>query len=62
MTLLPVEDEKRIANFVAKDVRENAFAVDIAETGEEMPLNADNQLLRRFFSNLIDNALKYAES
>ncbi len=34
MRVLLVEDEKRIANFVAKGLRENAFAVDVAETGE----------------------------
>lgn len=29
---------------------------------EEMPVNADQHLLKRLFSNLIDNALKYSKS
>ncbi len=32
------------------------------ETPEEMKLSGDSQLLRRLFSNLIDNALKHAKS
>jgi len=35
MRILLVEDEPRIAGVVAKGLRENAFAVDIAETGED---------------------------
>jgi len=35
MRVLLVEDDSRIANFVAKGLRENAYAVDIAEDGEE---------------------------
>jgi two-component system copper resistance phosphate regulon response regulator CusR len=35
MRILLVEDEKRIANFVAKGLRENAFAGDVVETGED---------------------------
>ncbi len=34
MRILLVEDEPRIANFVVKGLRDNAFAVDTAETGE----------------------------
>lgn len=41
MRVLLVEDEKRIANFVAKGLRENAFAVDVAETGEDALYQAD---------------------
>jgi two-component system copper resistance phosphate regulon response regulator CusR len=35
MRLLLVEDDARIARFVAKGLREQAYAVDIAGTGEE---------------------------
>ncbi|MEZ5425768.1 MAG: response regulator transcription factor [Pyrinomonadaceae bacterium] len=35
MRILVVEDEPRIAGFLSKGLRENAFAVDVAETGEE---------------------------
>ncbi len=35
MRILLVEDELRIANFVAKGLRENAFAVDVAATGAD---------------------------
>lgn len=41
MRVLLVEDEKRIANFVAKGLRENAFAVDVAETGEDAYYKAE---------------------
>jgi len=41
MRVLLVEDEKRIANFVAKGLRENAFAVDVAETGEDALYQAE---------------------
>lgn len=34
MRVLLVEDEPRVANFISKGLRENAFAVDIAATGE----------------------------
>ncbi len=34
MRILLVEDEPRIANFVVKGLRDNAFAVDTVETGE----------------------------
>lgn len=36
-----VEDEKRIANFVAKGLRENSYAVDAAETGDDALYLAD---------------------
>jgi two-component system copper resistance phosphate regulon response regulator CusR len=35
MRLLLVEDEPRVARFIAKGLREQGFAVDIAEDGEE---------------------------
>lgn len=35
MRLLLVEDDARIARFVAKGLREQAYAVDVAETGED---------------------------
>ena len=35
MRVLLVEDDSRIANFVAKGLRENSYAVDIAIDGEE---------------------------
>ena len=41
MRVLLVEDEERIANVVAKGLRENAFAVDIAETGEDALYQAE---------------------
>ena len=34
MRLLLVEDDPRIARFVAKGLREQAYAVDVANTGE----------------------------
>ena len=41
MRILLVEDEPRIANFVVKGLRENAFAVDVAETGEDALYQAE---------------------
>jgi two-component system copper resistance phosphate regulon response regulator CusR len=35
MRVLLVEDDKRIASFVAKGLRENAYAVDVSQNGEE---------------------------
>ena len=38
-------------------------ALDISfESTEEMPMQADEQLLKRLFTNLIDNAVKYAKT
>src|ERR1051325_5903139 len=34
MRILVVEDEPRMANVVAKGLRENSYAVDVAEDGE----------------------------
>ncbi len=34
MRVLVVEDERRVASFTARALRENAYAVDVAETGE----------------------------
>src|SRR5215467_9539895 len=34
MRILVVEDERRVANFVCRALRENAYAVDLAESGE----------------------------
>ncbi len=33
--LLLVEDERRVASFIARALRENSYAVDVAETGEK---------------------------
>jgi DNA-binding response OmpR family regulator len=35
MRILVVEDERKVASFVARALRENAYAVDVAETGEK---------------------------
>src|SRR5260370_1400473 len=35
MRILVVEDDSRIANFVAKGLREQAYAVDVAADGED---------------------------
>ena len=35
MRILLVEDERKVANFVARTLRENAYAVDVADTGEK---------------------------
>jgi DNA-binding response OmpR family regulator len=35
MRLLVVEDERRLANFISRALRENAYAVDVAENGEK---------------------------
>lgn len=35
MRVLLVEDDKRMANFIAKGLRENTYAVDLAENGED---------------------------
>lgn len=41
MRILLVEDEPGIANFIGRGLRENAFAVDVAETGEDALYQAD---------------------
>ncbi|HEV1995008.1 MAG TPA: response regulator transcription factor [Candidatus Acidoferrum sp.] len=35
MRILLVEDERRVASFIARALRENSYAVDVAETGEK---------------------------
>jgi DNA-binding response OmpR family regulator len=35
MRILLVEDERKVASFVARALRENSYAVDVAETGEK---------------------------
>ena len=35
MRILLVEDERKVASFVARALRENAYAVDVAESGEK---------------------------
>src|SRR5213594_5224737 len=35
MRLLLVEDERKVASFIARALRENSYAVDIAESGEK---------------------------
>jgi DNA-binding response OmpR family regulator len=43
MRILLVEDERKVASFVARALRENAYAVDVAATGEEgFPLATEN--------------------
>jgi DNA-binding response OmpR family regulator len=43
MRILLVEDERKVASFVARALRENAYAVDVAATGEEgFPLAVEN--------------------
>lgn len=34
MRILVVEDERKVASFIARALRENSYAVDVAETGE----------------------------
>jgi DNA-binding response OmpR family regulator len=34
MRILVVEDERRVANFICRALRENSYAVDVAENGE----------------------------
>ncbi len=41
MRLLLVEDDSRIARFVAKGLREQAYAVDVSSTGEDALYQAD---------------------
>jgi DNA-binding response OmpR family regulator len=35
MRILLVEDERKVASFIARALRENCYAVDVAETGEK---------------------------
>src|SRR5437868_11218786 len=35
MKILVVEDERRVANFICRALRENSYAVDLADTGEK---------------------------
>ena len=35
MRILLVEDKRKVANFIARALRENSYAVDVAETGEK---------------------------
>ncbi len=43
MRLLLVEDERKVASFIARALRENAYAVDVAETGGKgLALASDN--------------------
>ena len=42
MRILLVEDERKVASFIARALRENSYAVDIAESGEKaLELNTD---------------------
>jgi DNA-binding response OmpR family regulator len=34
MRILVVEDERRVASFISRALRENAYAVDVVNTGE----------------------------
>ena len=35
MRILLVEDERKVASFIARTLRENTYAVDVADTGEK---------------------------
>ena len=35
MRILLIEDERKVASFIARALRENSYAVDVAETGEK---------------------------
>src|ERR1700687_5561796 len=35
MRILLAEDERKVASFIARTLRENSYAVDIADTGEK---------------------------
>src|ERR1700674_4175238 len=35
MRILLVEDERKVASFIARALRENSYAVDVAESGEK---------------------------
>src|SRR6202795_2257792 len=42
MRILLVEDERKVASFIARALKENTYAVDVAETGEKaLQLGAD---------------------
>ncbi|HKV81608.1 MAG TPA: response regulator transcription factor [Candidatus Sulfotelmatobacter sp.] len=42
MRILLVEDERKVASFIARALRENTYAVDVAETGQKaLDLGAD---------------------
>ena len=42
MRILLVEDERKVASFIARALKENTYAVDVAETGEKaLELGAD---------------------
>ncbi len=43
MRVLVVEDERKVAGFLARALRENAYAVDVVDTGEKgLELALDN--------------------
>ena len=42
MRVLLVEDERKVASYVARSLRENAYNVDVAENGEKAQ-NDDGQ-------------------
>jgi len=42
MRILLVEDERKVASFIARALRENTYAVDVAESGQKaLELGAD---------------------
>src|SRR2546421_11318007 len=42
MRILLVEDERKVASFIARALKENTYAVDVAETGQQaLELGAD---------------------
>ncbi len=48
MRILLVEDERKVASFIARTLRENAYAVDVADTGET-GLELGKQVTTQFF-------------
>src|SRR5437868_10551975 len=44
MRILLVEDERRVASFISRALRENSYAVDLADTGEKAIAMATQKL------------------
>jgi len=58
MRLLLVEDDARIARFVAKGLREQAYAVDVAVNGDDALYEAAISFLRSRHSGRDDSRPK----